>query len=98
LVALKPETFSKNRCFSPHRNRAILPLMHRALAALWLLPLILAGCDSQPATETDYARARKVMVETQLGGPGHAISNRRVLDAMAAVPRHEFVQRAIVHL
>ena len=77
--------------FFPHRNRAILPLMRRALAALWLLQLILAGCDSQPATETDYARARKLMVETQLGGPGHTISNRRVLDAMAAVPRHEFV-------
>jgi len=31
------------------------------------------------------------MVEEQLAAPGRDIRNRRVLDAMAAVPRHEFV-------
>jgi protein-L-isoaspartate(D-aspartate) O-methyltransferase len=31
------------------------------------------------------------MVQEQLAGPGRGIKNRSVLDAMAAVPRHEFV-------
>ena len=34
------------------------------------------------------------MVEEQLAAPGRDIRNRRVLDAMAAVPRHEFVPEA----
>ena len=72
--------------------------MPRALAVLWLLQFLLAGCDSRPATEADYARARRAMGETQLAGAGHNIKDRRVLDAMAAVPRHEFVPAAFRRL
>ena len=35
------------------------------------------------------------MVEEQLAAPGRGIQNRRVLDAMATVPRHEFVPKAL---
>jgi protein-L-isoaspartate(D-aspartate) O-methyltransferase len=38
------------------------------------------------------------MVEEQLAAPGRNIQNRRVLDAMAKVPRHEFVPRALWNL
>jgi protein-L-isoaspartate(D-aspartate) O-methyltransferase len=67
----------------------MLALMRRALAALSLL--FSAACDSQPATEEDFALARKDMVEEQLVAPGRDIKNRRVLEAMATVPRHEFL-------
>jgi len=46
---------------------------------------------SQPATEADFSAQRKRMVEEQLASPGRDIKDRRVLDAMTAVPRHEFV-------
>ena len=35
------------------------------------------------------------MVEEQLAAPGRDIKDRRVLDAMATVPRHEFVPKAL---
>jgi protein-L-isoaspartate(D-aspartate) O-methyltransferase len=38
------------------------------------------------------------MVEEQLAAPGRNIQNRRVLDAMTTVPRHEFVPRAFWNL
>jgi protein-L-isoaspartate(D-aspartate) O-methyltransferase len=38
------------------------------------------------------------MVEEQLAAPGRNIQNRRVLDAMTTVPRHEFVPRALWNL
>jgi protein-L-isoaspartate(D-aspartate) O-methyltransferase len=68
-----------------------LPWLPRALAVWSLLHLLMAGCGAQPPAETDYARERHEMVEKQLAGAGRNIRNRRVLDAMASVPRHEFV-------
>jgi len=56
-----------------------------------------AGCNSDSdsrsaaAAGADFVSARKRMVERQLQGPGRNIRNARVLAAMAAVPRHEFV-------
>ncbi len=38
------------------------------------------------------------MVEEQLAAPGRNIQNRRVLDAMSTVPRHEFVPKALRNL
>ncbi|MCX6876756.1 MAG: protein-L-isoaspartate(D-aspartate) O-methyltransferase [Verrucomicrobia bacterium] len=57
------------------------------------------GCDSSriadvPPAETDLARftaARARMVAEQLAAPARGLTNRRVLLAMATVPRHEFV-------
>ena len=69
--------------------------MHRALIVLMLVSLCLSACDSQPATEAEFFAERKTMVKDQLAAPGRDIQNRRVLDAMAAVPRHEFVPKAL---
>jgi protein-L-isoaspartate(D-aspartate) O-methyltransferase len=41
--------------------------------------------------QTDWAAARKRMVQEQLAAPGRGITNRLVLQAMENVPRHEFV-------
>jgi protein-L-isoaspartate(D-aspartate) O-methyltransferase len=54
-----------------------------------LLLLFAAACQAKPDNDFDVARRR--MVEEQLAGAGRDIKNRSVLDAMAAVPRHEFV-------
>ena len=54
-----------------------------------LLLLFVAACQGKP--ENDFDAARRRMVEEQLAGTGRGIKNRSVLDAMAAVPRHEFV-------
>jgi protein-L-isoaspartate(D-aspartate) O-methyltransferase len=60
-----------------------------------LLPLCQSACDSQPATESSFLAQRKRMVEEQLAAPGRGIQNPGVLDAMATVPRHEFVPKAL---
>jgi len=70
--------------------------MRKASLALLLLHLFLVGCDSQPPTEAAFSAARKQMVEEQLAAPGRDIKNRRVLDAMATVPRHEFVPQSVL--
>jgi protein-L-isoaspartate(D-aspartate) O-methyltransferase len=69
--------------------------VHRALIVLLLLSLCLSACDSQPATEAEFFAERKKMVEEQLAAPGRGIQDRRVLEAMATVPRHEFVPKAV---
>jgi protein-L-isoaspartate(D-aspartate) O-methyltransferase len=43
---------------------------------------------------SDFDVARQRMVE-QLSAPGRDIKNRFVLDAMATVPRHEFVPESL---
>ena len=54
-----------------------------------LLLLFVATCQGKPENDFDVARRR--MVEEQLAGAGRGIKNSNVLDAMAVVPRHEFV-------
>jgi protein-L-isoaspartate(D-aspartate) O-methyltransferase len=54
------------------------------------------GCGSSPEpagaeVEARYAAARKKMLEQQLAGAGRDITNRRVLEVMGTVPRHEFM-------
>jgi protein-L-isoaspartate(D-aspartate) O-methyltransferase len=70
-------------------------LMRKGFLALLLLHLLAAGCDSQPPTEASFSAARKQMIEEQLAAPGRNIKSRRVLDAMATVPRHEFVPKSL---
>jgi len=61
------------------------------LAALLAL-ISAAGCDAQwPAAAGDHPQQRERMVSDQLAAPGRDITNKRVLDAMRTVPRHEFV-------
>ncbi|MFO1512781.1 MAG: protein-L-isoaspartate(D-aspartate) O-methyltransferase [Verrucomicrobiota bacterium] len=45
----------------------------------------------QAAGATDFATARRRMVQEQLVGPGRDLTNARVLAAMVKIPRHEFV-------
>mgnify|MGYP003869409261 CR=1 FL=1 len=60
------------------------------------------GCNSanEPPNVGDsgdpYASARRKMVEHQLAGFGRDITNRRVLEVMGLVPRHEFVPANVV--
>ena len=79
---------------SSHRLRMIRA--GRAIFLLWLLQAVwvVAGL-SQPAVPTDFSAARQRMVEEQLAAPGRGIKNRLVLEAMGAVPRHEFVPESL---
>src|ERR1700748_2086646 len=70
--------------------------MHGAILPLCLLQtVLLAVAISQPAVLSDFAAARQRMVEEQLSAPGRDIKNRLVLEAMATVPRHEFVPESL---
>jgi protein-L-isoaspartate(D-aspartate) O-methyltransferase len=51
--------------------------------------LATSGCQKQPASTSEFAAERQKMVEQQLRPRG--IRDQRVLDAMAKVPRQEFV-------
>jgi protein-L-isoaspartate(D-aspartate) O-methyltransferase len=59
----------------------------------------LAACGRGPepvgaaGEEDPFAAMRKRMVEEQLAAPDRGIRNPRVLEAMAKVPRHEFVMK-----
>ena len=79
-------------------HQLMTAFVRRALIVLSLLCLCLSACDSQPATEATFAAERRRMVEEQLAAPGRNIQNRRVLEAMATVPRHEFVPKALWNL
>src|SRR5262245_6933999 len=74
-------------------NEIMVNLMCRAFTAMSLL--LSAACDSQPATEDDFAIARRKMVQEQLTAAGRDIKNPRVLEAMGTVPRHEFVPATV---
>jgi protein-L-isoaspartate(D-aspartate) O-methyltransferase len=67
-----------------------------AILLLSLLQMALAvAAVTPPALPTDFSAARQRMVEEQLAGPGRGITNRRVLEAMKTVPRHEFVPESL---
>src|SRR4029077_17072481 len=73
-------------------NTLIFPPMCGAILPLCLLQaILLAVGNSQPAVLPDFSAARQRMVQEQLSAPGRDIKNRLVLDAIATVPRHEFV-------
>ena len=82
-------------CLQVHRASANDSFVRRALIVLLLINLCLSACDSQPATEAELCAERKRMVQEQLTAPGRDIQNRRVVEAMASVPRHEFVPKAL---
>ena len=63
------------------------------LTRFWAMALtsgycLLGGCD---AAETDFTALRRRMVEEQLAAPDRGITNRRVVEVLGQVPRHEFV-------
>jgi protein-L-isoaspartate(D-aspartate) O-methyltransferase len=53
----------------------------------------LTACE--PQQPLDFALQRQRMVEAQLRAPGRDIRNLLVLEAMASVPRHEFVPQQV---
>jgi protein-L-isoaspartate(D-aspartate) O-methyltransferase len=65
----------------------------------WFVTVALAAVSCGPKTETiatgavahDFTAERKRMVQEQIAAPERGITNRQVLNAMATVPRHEFV-------
>jgi protein-L-isoaspartate(D-aspartate) O-methyltransferase len=75
--------------------KARSPLACRAWTAVILLCLCMSACNAQPATEASLLAERKKMVEEQLVAPGRNIRDRRVLEVMASVPRHEFVPEVV---
>jgi protein-L-isoaspartate(D-aspartate) O-methyltransferase len=63
------------------------------LVVVLLLPAAQCVSAPEPATrQTNLENERKQMIEEQIRARG--IRNQRVLDAMSAVPRHEFVHDA----
>ncbi len=65
------------------------------LVRWWVLAVLLVGCGApQPisAGAQDFGRARQRMVEEDLAG--RDITDRRVLETMRTVPRHELVPAA----
>jgi protein-L-isoaspartate(D-aspartate) O-methyltransferase len=79
--------------FSLIKTRSLLA--YRPWTTVIVTCLCMAACNSQPATETGLLAERKKMVEEQLAAPGRNIKDRRVLEVMASVPRHEFVPEAV---
>jgi hypothetical protein len=77
-------------------EQCILPLMRGAILSLCLLQtVLLVVANSQSAVLSNFAAARQRMVEEQLSVPGRDIKSRLVLEAMATVPRHEFVPESL---
>src|ERR1700746_778754 len=76
-------------------NRTILPPMRASIVALFSFHVFVTAGNTQSTTEADFTLARKRMVEEQLKAAGRGIKNPRVLDAMANVPRHEFIPEPI---
>ncbi|MEW6156124.1 MAG: protein-L-isoaspartate(D-aspartate) O-methyltransferase [Verrucomicrobiota bacterium] len=68
----------------------------------WLIALLLAtvGCERHEsqvelnAADADFDAARKRMVEDQLASLERGITNRKVLQVMSEVPRHEFIPKS----
>jgi len=71
---------------SPMRRKRLIPVALGVTLGVCLLPLRLrAGADT-------YAKARENMVQQQIVARG--VKEKRVIAAMRAVPRHEFVPPA----
>jgi protein-L-isoaspartate(D-aspartate) O-methyltransferase len=70
----------------------------RALAAALLAQLAAEVCQSQSLTQAEFARARRKLVEEQIAAPDRGITNRKVLEVMSSVPRHEFVPESYRNL
>jgi len=68
--------------------------------AKWVTGCLLVGClcaaSSAACQDDDFTRLRRQMVERQLAS--RDITDARILEAMAAVPRHRFVGPAYRHL
>lgn len=81
--------------------RFLSPNDTKATPIVLMSLLTFLGCGSAPAPSAPegaaekYALARKKMVTEQITGFGRDIRNPRVVGAMTAVPRHEFVPEKV---
>ena len=75
-------------------NPGYLFFTRRPLAATLLVLLATDICQSQSLTEAQLASARRKLVEEQIAAPDRGITNRKVLEVMSLVPRHEFVPQS----
>jgi protein-L-isoaspartate(D-aspartate) O-methyltransferase len=80
------------------KTLAIIALPAAAIAALNLANCSRRPTDPMTTPADSRADARQRMVDEQLATPGRGIADRRVLAAMAKVPRHEFVPENLRHL
>jgi protein dithiol oxidoreductase (disulfide-forming) len=78
----------KRACATPRNS---LPQATRGGVVLQCLLQTARRRRAPPAELPDFAAARQRTVQEQLSAPGRDIKNRLVLDAIATVPRHEFV-------
>ena len=65
------------------------------LACLWLWATVTSCGQETGAGAADWGRLREQMVAEQLESPDRGIKDRKVLEAMRKVPRHEFVPPAM---
>jgi protein-L-isoaspartate(D-aspartate) O-methyltransferase len=65
------------------------------IQVLLVNPAVWSGEVVNNASLAWFERARREMVEEQLSAPGRDIRDPKVLQAMGAVPRHEFVPEAL---
>jgi protein-L-isoaspartate(D-aspartate) O-methyltransferase len=75
-------------------NPHYLFLSRRALALTFSVLLATDVCESQSLTQAELASARRKLVEEQIAAPDRGITNRKVLEVMSSVPRHEFVPQS----
>jgi protein-L-isoaspartate(D-aspartate) O-methyltransferase len=77
-------------------NRIVLDLRNRRIHCFFLCIVQAAALTAcHPQKPQDFAIERQRMVEAQLRAPGRDIKSPRVLEAMASVPRHEFVPQQV---
>ena len=66
-----------------------------------MIQMIFPACDSHREPSDSFAVERQRMVEEQIAARGRDVKDPRVLRAMGAVPRHEFVppdERALAYV
>jgi protein-L-isoaspartate(D-aspartate) O-methyltransferase len=77
-------------------NCIVLDLRNRRIHCFFLCIVQAAALTAcHPQEPQDFVIERQRMVEAQLLAPGRDIKSPRVLEAMASVPRHEFVPQQV---
>ena len=72
----------------------VLPLHSLVRCIVWMLLLVAAPSCAEAddkVASADWKTLRENMVSRQLESPGRDLKDKRVLDSMRQVPRHEFV-------
>jgi protein-L-isoaspartate(D-aspartate) O-methyltransferase len=89
VTAVQWPSRSRGRTVFPAAETAYDLAMRIVAQCLLFAATVITGCGQQTPPSVDFAAQRRQMVEQQLKPRG--IKNERVLEAMARVPREEFV-------